>query len=73
MGILDDLVATGVKSTSMRMLSGGHQLFQVNFGGVDSAFPYSLLTAQTETERVLTERLGRLGVTIDRGVELDRS
>ena len=70
MGIVDDLVATGVKSTSMRMLSGGHQLFQVGFGGVDSAFPYSLLTAQTETERVLTERLGRLGVSIDRGVEL---
>ncbi len=70
MGIVDDLVATGVKSTNMRMLSGDRQLVQVRFGGVDSAFPYSLLTAQTETERVLTERLGQLGVTIDRGVEL---
>ena len=70
MGIVDDLVATGVKSTSMRMLSGDHQLFQVEFGGVDSAFPYSLLTAQTETERVLTERLTQLGVEVDRGVEL---
>ncbi|WP_123029132.1 FAD-dependent monooxygenase [Mycolicibacterium stellerae] len=70
MGIVDDLVATGVKSTNMRMLSGGQQLFQVRFGGVDSAFPYSLLTAQTETERVLTERLGQLGVAVDRGIEL---
>jgi 2-polyprenyl-6-methoxyphenol hydroxylase-like FAD-dependent oxidoreductase len=70
MGIVDDLVATGVKSTSMRMLSSGDQLFQVTFGGVDSAFPFSLLTAQTETERVLTERLEQLGVTVDRGVEL---
>jgi len=70
MGFVDDLVATGVKSASMRMLSGGHQLFAVNFGGVDSAFPFSLLTAQTETERVLADRLGRLGVTINRGVEL---
>jgi len=70
MGIVDDLVATGVKSTSMRMLSNGNQLFQVTFGGVDSAFPFSLLTAQTETERVLTERLEQLGVTVDRGVEL---
>ena len=68
MGIVDDLVATGVKSTSMRMLSSGNQLFQVTFGGVDSAFPFSLLTAQTETERVLTERLEQLGVTVDRGV-----
>jgi 2-polyprenyl-6-methoxyphenol hydroxylase-like FAD-dependent oxidoreductase len=70
MGIVDDLVATGIMSTSMRMLSGGHQLFQVRFDGVDSAFPYSLLTAQTETERVLTERLAQLGVAIDRGVEI---
>ena len=64
------LLATGVKSTSMRMLSSGNQLFQVTFGGVDSAFPFTLLTAQTETERVLTERLEQLGVTVDRGVEL---
>ncbi len=70
MGILDDLVATGIKSTSMRLMSRGSQLAQVKFGGVDSAFPYSLLTAQTETERVLTDRLGRLGVAIERGVEV---
>ncbi len=70
MGIIDELVATGVKSTNMRMLSGGRQLFQVKFDGVDSAFPYSLLTAQTETERVLTDRLTQLGVEVDRGVEL---
>ena len=70
MGIIDELVATGVKATNMRMLSGGRQLFQVKFDGVDSAFPYSLLTAQTETERVLTDRLTQLGVEVDRGVEL---
>ncbi len=70
MGILDELVATGVKATNMRLMSGDSQLAQVKFSGVDSAFPYSLLTAQTETERVLTEQLGRFGVMIDRGVEL---
>lgn len=70
MGILDELVATGVKSTNMRLMSGDSQLAQIKFGEVDSAFPYSLLTAQTETERVLTEQLDRLGVTVDRGVEL---
>ncbi|WP_457149300.1 FAD-dependent monooxygenase [Mycobacterium sp. URHB0021] len=64
------VVATGVKSTAMRMLSNGSELFHVEFGGVDSALPFSLLTSQTETERVLDERLSGLGVTVDRGVEL---
>jgi 2-polyprenyl-6-methoxyphenol hydroxylase-like FAD-dependent oxidoreductase len=70
MGIRDELATTGVKSTSMRLMSGDSELAKVTFGGVDSAFPYTLLTAQTETERVLAEHLTGLGVTVDRGVTL---
>jgi 2-polyprenyl-6-methoxyphenol hydroxylase-like FAD-dependent oxidoreductase len=70
MGIVDDLVATGAKSTGMKMYSNGTELFHVQFGGVDSAFPWSLLTPQTETERVLFERLTSLGVAVERGTEL---
>jgi 2-polyprenyl-6-methoxyphenol hydroxylase-like FAD-dependent oxidoreductase len=70
MGIIDRLVATGVKSTGMKMYSNGEELFHVEFDGVDSAFPFSLLTPQTETERVLLERLTSLGVVVDRGAEL---
>jgi 2-polyprenyl-6-methoxyphenol hydroxylase-like FAD-dependent oxidoreductase len=70
MGILDELVATGVKSSGMKMLSKDAELLHVTFGGVDAAFPYSLLTPQTETERVLTDRLTGLGVTVDRGFEV---
>jgi 2-polyprenyl-6-methoxyphenol hydroxylase-like FAD-dependent oxidoreductase len=70
MGIVDDLIATGVKSTGMRMYGNGRELFHVTLNGVDSAFPYSLITAQTETERVLADRLTELGVIVDRGVEL---
>lgn len=32
--------------------------------------PFTILTAQTETERILTARLEALGVTIERGTEL---
>jgi 2-polyprenyl-6-methoxyphenol hydroxylase-like FAD-dependent oxidoreductase len=70
MEVVDDLIATGVKSTGMKMYSDSHELFHVQFGGVDSAFPFSLLTPQTETERVLLGRLTSLGVAVDRGVEL---
>ena len=70
MGIVDQMVGTGVKSTGMKMYAGAKPLFHVPMGDVDGAFPYMLITAQTETERVLTERLTELGVTIERGVEL---
>jgi 2-polyprenyl-6-methoxyphenol hydroxylase-like FAD-dependent oxidoreductase len=70
MGIVDEMLSTGIKATAMQMYAGGRKLFRVPLGEVDSAFPFTLTTAQTETERVLGERLQSLGVAIERGVEL---
>jgi 2-polyprenyl-6-methoxyphenol hydroxylase-like FAD-dependent oxidoreductase len=70
LGIAGTLLDTGVLTYAMRMHAGGREIARVGLDTVDSAFPYSLTTAQTETERVLTERLAELGVTVDRGVEL---
>src|SRR5277367_4884994 len=70
MGIVDELVSTGIKATAMQMYAGHRKLFRVPFGDVDSAFPFTLTTAQTETERVLGDHLHSLGVTVERGVEL---
>ena len=63
MGVLDDLIATGVKSTAMNMFANGKKMFRAPLDTVDSPFAYTLITAQTETERVLTEHLTALGVT----------
>ena len=54
----------------MNMFAGRKKMFRVPLDSVDSAFPYTLVTAQTETERVLTEHLIALGVTVDRGFAL---
>jgi 2-polyprenyl-6-methoxyphenol hydroxylase-like FAD-dependent oxidoreductase len=70
MGIVDELVGTGIKATAMQIRAGQRKLFRVPFSEVDSAFPFTLTTAQTETERVLDEHLQSLGVSVDRGVEL---
>jgi 2-polyprenyl-6-methoxyphenol hydroxylase-like FAD-dependent oxidoreductase len=70
MGIVDELLSTGIKATAMQLYAGHNKLFHIPFGGVDSAFPFTLTTAQTETERVLGEHLQSLGVTVERGVEL---
>src|SRR5271168_5302405 len=70
MGIVDELLGTGIKAIAMQTYTGGRKLYRVPLGEVDSAFPFTLNTAQTETERVLGEHLQSLGVTVERGVEL---
>ena len=70
MGIVDEMLSTGIKATAMQLYAGHSKLFRVPLGDVDSAFPFTLTTAQTETERVLVEHLRSLGVTVERGVEL---
>ena len=70
MGIVDEMVSTGIKAIAMQMYAGHSKLFRVPFGEVDSAFPFTFTTAQTETERVLGEHLESLGIAVDRGVEL---
>ncbi|GFG63477.1 FAD-binding monooxygenase [Mycobacterium kubicae] len=68
MGVIEDLLATGVKSTGMNMVANGKTLVRVPLDRVDSAFPYTLVTAQTETERVLGDHVRAQGVTVERGV-----
>ena len=70
MGIVDEMVSTGIKAIAMQLYAGRSKLFRIPLGGVDSAFPFTLTTAQTETERVLNDHLQSLGVTVERGVEL---
>ena len=70
MGIVDEMVSTGIKAIAMQLYAGRSKLFRVPLGGVDSAFPFTLTTSQTETERVLDDHLQSLGVTVERSVEL---
>ncbi len=70
MGVVDDLLATGVQARGMEMYSGNTRLFRVPLDSVEAAYPFSLNTAQTETERVLAEHLASMGVAVERPVEL---
>jgi 2-polyprenyl-6-methoxyphenol hydroxylase-like FAD-dependent oxidoreductase len=56
-----------VRSTALR--AGGERLGGVEFGSMTSEYAYILLLAQSETERLLAERVSALGVTVERGVE----
>ena len=57
LGLVDQIIDTGHKSVGMQMYAESRQLFHTPFDSVDSAFPFTLVTPQPETERVLTRRL----------------
>ena len=60
-GTVDALIASGLRLSALEMHADGELLGHVELGSVDSPYPFSIATAQTETERVLTERLEELG------------
>ncbi len=70
LGVARELIASGVQSTALEFHADGRLLAHIQLQGLDSRFKFALSTPQPETERVLTERLAALGVTVDRGVTL---
>ena len=48
----------------------GKAVGRASMESVDSPYPYGLMLPQSETERLLEERLAKLGVTVEREIEL---
>ncbi|WP_158615320.1 FAD-dependent monooxygenase [Acidipila sp. EB88] len=69
-GLADEMVALGNKGLFTTMYAAGKQLGQVDLRQIDSRFNYTLLLAQSETERILREKLEESGVLIERQTEL---
>ncbi|NES27024.1 NAD(P)-binding protein [Micromonospora terminaliae] len=71
-GVADRMVAAGNPAVRLIVHAGRRQrsvpLFDL--GLPDTAYPYLLFLSQAETERLLGEYLARLGVGVERGVEL---
>jgi 2-polyprenyl-6-methoxyphenol hydroxylase-like FAD-dependent oxidoreductase len=60
---------TGFNVQAANFLSGEKLVGRVDMGTVDSPYPYAMMIPQSETERLLEERLQELGVTVERSVE----
>lgn len=69
-GYARDFVAAGVPAHGARISTGTDVVAEISFGVIDSRFDYALMIAQSETERLLEERLAASGVTVEREVEL---
>ena len=63
-------VDAGFKAEAVNFIAGDKVIGRVAMDGVQSPHPYGLMLPQSETERLLEERLRDLGVAVEREVEL---
>jgi 2-polyprenyl-6-methoxyphenol hydroxylase-like FAD-dependent oxidoreductase len=74
LGIADELVACGRRTMAANVFINRRPALRVALTdavlAADSPFPFILLVSQADTERVLEERLARLGTRVERPVEL---
>jgi 2-polyprenyl-6-methoxyphenol hydroxylase-like FAD-dependent oxidoreductase len=71
LGALPALLECGLVWRAINFYSKEERLTHIRFERLDGPYPFILSVPQRETERVLEEHLERLGVRVERGVELD--
>ncbi|XXX78958.1 FAD-dependent monooxygenase [Sorangium sp. So ce134] len=69
-GLSEEMLRSGHPTAGVSIYSGGKCLFHLDFSQIDSRYHYLLFVSQMETERILREAIEKLGVAIERGVEL---
>lgn len=64
-------IEAGLKAVAVNFVAGdGERIGRVTMDSVRSPHPYGLMIPQSETERLLEERLENLGVSVERQVEV---
>jgi 2-polyprenyl-6-methoxyphenol hydroxylase-like FAD-dependent oxidoreductase len=69
-GNAENFISAGLRLHASNFVADGKHLARVDFDGVRSPYAFALSIPQSETERILEERLFALGIKVDRNVEL---
>ncbi len=70
MGMIEPVLEAGHPLFRAIFHQGEKELARVDFSSVASPYPFVISLPQSETERILIEHLGALGVQVEREVEL---
>jgi 2-polyprenyl-6-methoxyphenol hydroxylase-like FAD-dependent oxidoreductase len=62
-------VAAGRKGEAVNVFAGGKRIGHISLAEIDSPYPFALNLPQSDTERLLEEHLGGVGVKVERRVE----
>ncbi|MBN3850116.1 NAD(P)-binding protein [Paraburkholderia sp. Ac-20342] len=68
--LIEPFLELGHRARVANLFSNGMRLAQLDFDPLHTRYPYLLFLDQSVTERLLTEHLATLGVTVERGTEL---
>ena len=69
-GCTDAFVASGNTVDAANIITGKTVIGHVDFSSVGSPYPFALMLPQSDTERLLEEHLGLLGINTQRQTEL---
>lgn len=72
LGIAGELVERGLEVPTFKIHDGADTLATIEFGGLPTAFPYTLMVPQDVTEQVLLRRLHRAGGRVRRPITVTR-
>ena len=64
-GIANKMVAAGYKVEAARLSADKQTIGRLTFDGVQSAYRFSLMLPQSETERILEDSLAEIGIKVD--------
>ncbi|WP_319450131.1 MULTISPECIES: FAD-dependent oxidoreductase [unclassified Mycobacterium] len=70
-GVGNELLRLGNRASATTLYADGQRLAGIELHRMASEYNFILMLAQSETERLLAERLGDQGVTVERGVEFE--
>jgi 2-polyprenyl-6-methoxyphenol hydroxylase-like FAD-dependent oxidoreductase len=70
LGVLDEMLANGLKWHGFNFHAGGKQVGRLTFDKIDSKYNFALILPQSETERILHEKLQNCGVSVEYETEL---
>jgi 2-polyprenyl-6-methoxyphenol hydroxylase-like FAD-dependent oxidoreductase len=70
LGIAEDFLRTGTFLSAANLHGGSRLLVRIPFTLQGTEYPRPLMLAQSETERLLAEHLRRVGIEVERRVEL---
>jgi 2-polyprenyl-6-methoxyphenol hydroxylase-like FAD-dependent oxidoreductase len=69
-GLAEEFVARGKRVRAFSLWDGRRRLARIDFGALDSAFPFLLDLPQHDTEMILRSHLARLGISVEQGTEV---
>jgi 2-polyprenyl-6-methoxyphenol hydroxylase-like FAD-dependent oxidoreductase len=70
LGVAAELVAAGVRGDGFALHDGDRTLMHLDFGRLDTAYPFLLLLGQQATEQILNDHALTVGARIERGYRM---